>query len=142
MAFRSDGHLIAFEGVPFGGSLFSIDLATLATTKIATIRTLHGIGGMAVYGNDAYLIGRQFVDQVDSLFRIDLYTGATCVIGKIDLAGSFFGTGRFSGLAALPVPEPASPGIFVITMVCSAPAVEAEASRRIPLAFRPLPSRL
>jgi len=118
MAFRSDGAVIAFEGVPFGSSLFSIDLATLATTKIATIPTLHGIGGMAVYGNDAYLIGRRLVDQVDSLFRIDLYTGATSLIGKIDLAGSFFGSGRFSGLAATQVPEPTWTAAAIVATFC------------------------
>ena len=107
MAFRSDGALIAFEGAPFK-SLYSIDFATLTTTKIATLPTLHGIGGLAVRGDDAYLIGRKLTDQVDSLFTIDLFTGEMSLVGQIDLGGPFAVSGWFSGLAAVPIPEPTS----------------------------------
>ena len=116
MAFRSDGVLIAFEGVASGG-LYSIDLATLTTTTIGTLPILRQIGGLAVSGDDAYLIGRMFADQVDSLFKLDLYSGETSLVGKIDLGGPFVFSGWFSGLAAIPIPEPSllaiSLGAFV-----------------------------
>jgi len=116
MVYRSDGKLVAFGAIK---GFYSIDLETLATTTIAQLPAMQGIGGMTVWNGDGYLIARRRAEQVDSLFKINLFNGELSLVGKIDLGepASFFGW--FSGLAAAPVPEPASVGLFIVAMLWS-----------------------
>ena len=80
---------------------------------------MQGIGGMTVWNGDGYLIGRRRAEQVDSLFKINLYNGELSLVGKIDLGEPANFSGWFSGLAAVPVPEPASVGLFLVAVLWS-----------------------
>jgi len=99
--FRSDGTLIAMEGTT-GSNLYSINLTTFATTNIAPIPTIGGIGGMTMMGTTAYLATGLREGGTNSLYTFNPFTGATSLVGSFGLSGD-----GVSGLAA-PIPEPAT----------------------------------
>lgn len=106
LAWRSDGMLIGLERV--SNSLVLIDPGTAAVTPLAAVPSaVGGVGGLTLDGSVGYYTTSGPLGQSagsNLLYRFDPFTGSSELVGS--LAPAVAGIG-LSGLAAMPVPEPA-----------------------------------
>ena len=114
LAWRSDNMLVGQDRIT--NSLLAINPSTAASSVIAAVSsTVGGFGGMAAIGDFGYFSTSGPQPQgSNSLYSFNLNSGAHTLIGSF--APTIAGNG-ISGLALIPVPEPASVTLAALAIV-------------------------
>ena len=109
MVVRSDGMLIGLDDD--GNSLLVINPTTLSYSTLVSLPfTVGNVGGMTMVGSTGYFATANG-SGTDSLYSFDPFSGAYSPIGSFTPVP---GGDGISGLAAMPVPEPATWTLLLI----------------------------
>ncbi len=109
MVVRSDGMLVGLDDD--GNSLLVINPTTLSYSTLAVLPfSVGNVGGMTMVGSTGYFATANS-SGTDSLYSFDPFSGVYSPIGSFTPVP---GNDGISGLAAMPVPEPATWALLLI----------------------------